>query len=331
MSGHSKWSTIKRKKGANDAQRAKIFTKIAREIVVAVKDPSPDITPEPIVEPEQGNGEIKGLVQKDAIVSNIDLYTVCVLDVSGSMSGEPLRAVKEAAKKFCDNALSAGNISEVAIVAYDDEAMVVSEFSKDINTLNNAIDGLSAGGTTNIVDGLEIADTLLKKIPDSSDTLKSVVLMSDGAPCEGKTSVNGDYGSYGNATVETAKAMQSNYNIYSLAFFHSFFSDLAGRIMQDSQNAGYYEVTDPSQLVNVFKDISQKIIRNDAKIEVVDETNTIVMSVITKDDCTFAVNVPEGDYKVIISSAGYDTVEQSVTVTADGITDIGAIKLVTSE
>ena len=32
MSGHSKWSTIKRKKGANDAQRAKIFTKIAREI-----------------------------------------------------------------------------------------------------------------------------------------------------------------------------------------------------------------------------------------------------------------------------------------------------------
>ncbi len=37
MSGHSKWSTIKRKKGANDAQRAKIFTKIAREIIVAVK------------------------------------------------------------------------------------------------------------------------------------------------------------------------------------------------------------------------------------------------------------------------------------------------------
>ena len=38
MSGHSKWSTIKRKKGANDAQRAKIFTKIAREIIVAVKE-----------------------------------------------------------------------------------------------------------------------------------------------------------------------------------------------------------------------------------------------------------------------------------------------------
>ena len=44
MSGHSKWSTIKRKKGANDAQRAKIFTKIAREIIVAVKAGGPDPT-----------------------------------------------------------------------------------------------------------------------------------------------------------------------------------------------------------------------------------------------------------------------------------------------
>ena len=37
MSGHSKWSTIKRKKGANDAKRASVFTKIGREIAVAVK------------------------------------------------------------------------------------------------------------------------------------------------------------------------------------------------------------------------------------------------------------------------------------------------------
>ena len=38
MSGHSKWSTIKRKKGANDAARAKVFTKLSREIAVAVKE-----------------------------------------------------------------------------------------------------------------------------------------------------------------------------------------------------------------------------------------------------------------------------------------------------
>ena len=37
MSGHSKWSTIKRKKGAADAKRGKIFTKIARDIQVAAR------------------------------------------------------------------------------------------------------------------------------------------------------------------------------------------------------------------------------------------------------------------------------------------------------
>jgi YebC/PmpR family DNA-binding regulatory protein len=38
MSGHSKWSTIKRKKGAADAKRGKIFTKIIKEIMIAAKE-----------------------------------------------------------------------------------------------------------------------------------------------------------------------------------------------------------------------------------------------------------------------------------------------------
>ena len=38
MSGHSKWNNIKRKKEKTDAQRAKIFTKIGRELAVAVRD-----------------------------------------------------------------------------------------------------------------------------------------------------------------------------------------------------------------------------------------------------------------------------------------------------
>lgn len=38
MSGHSKWSTIKRKKGAEDAKRAKIFTRLGREIMVAARE-----------------------------------------------------------------------------------------------------------------------------------------------------------------------------------------------------------------------------------------------------------------------------------------------------
>ena len=48
MSGHSKWSTIKRKKGALDAKRGKIFTRILKEINIAIKEggsSDPDANP----------------------------------------------------------------------------------------------------------------------------------------------------------------------------------------------------------------------------------------------------------------------------------------------
>ncbi len=55
MSGHSKWSTIKRKKGEKDGARAKIFTKISREIIVAVKEGGAD---------PSSNSKLAQLIQK---------------------------------------------------------------------------------------------------------------------------------------------------------------------------------------------------------------------------------------------------------------------------
>ena len=47
MSGHSKWATIKRKKGAADAKRGKIFTQMIREISIAagIGGGDPDANP----------------------------------------------------------------------------------------------------------------------------------------------------------------------------------------------------------------------------------------------------------------------------------------------
>ncbi|HEY6562058.1 MAG TPA: YebC/PmpR family DNA-binding transcriptional regulator [Polyangiaceae bacterium] len=47
MSGHSKWATIKRKKGATDAARGKVFTKLIREIVTAARIGGGDATGNP--------------------------------------------------------------------------------------------------------------------------------------------------------------------------------------------------------------------------------------------------------------------------------------------
>ncbi len=55
MSGHSKWNNIKRKKEKTDAQKAKIFTKVGREIAVAVKAGGSD----PAV-----NGKLRDLIAK---------------------------------------------------------------------------------------------------------------------------------------------------------------------------------------------------------------------------------------------------------------------------
>ena len=55
MSGHSKWSTIKRKKGEKDGARAKVFTKISREIIVAIKEGGGD---------PNNNAKLATLIQK---------------------------------------------------------------------------------------------------------------------------------------------------------------------------------------------------------------------------------------------------------------------------
>ncbi|MBP5236929.1 MAG: YebC/PmpR family DNA-binding transcriptional regulator [Clostridia bacterium] len=55
MSGHSKWKNIMHKKEKTDAQRAKVFTKIGKEIAVAVRDGGPD----PV-----SNGKLRDLIAK---------------------------------------------------------------------------------------------------------------------------------------------------------------------------------------------------------------------------------------------------------------------------
>ena len=55
MSGHSKWSTIKRKKGAEDAKRGKIFTRLARDIMQCAREGGGD---------ENTNAKLKLAIQK---------------------------------------------------------------------------------------------------------------------------------------------------------------------------------------------------------------------------------------------------------------------------
>jgi len=74
MSGHSKWSTIKHKKGKIDAARGKVFTKIIREITTAAKQGGADPTGNPRLrlaidkakEANMPNNNIERAIQKGA-------------------------------------------------------------------------------------------------------------------------------------------------------------------------------------------------------------------------------------------------------------------------
>ena len=80
MSGHSKWSNIKHKKEKTDSQKAKIFTKIGREISVVVKQGGPDPT---------SNFKLKDVITKARSVNMPnDNIMRCIKKAAGEGSGD---------------------------------------------------------------------------------------------------------------------------------------------------------------------------------------------------------------------------------------------------
>ncbi len=85
MSGHSKWANIKNKKGKTDAQRGKVFTKIGREIQIAVKMGGPD---------PASNSKLKDVIAK-AKAANMpnDNIQRSIKKASGEASNEVIEEI----------------------------------------------------------------------------------------------------------------------------------------------------------------------------------------------------------------------------------------------
>lgn len=79
MSGHSKWANIKRKKEKTDSQRAKIFTKLGREIAIIVKQGGPEL---------DANSKLKDVIAK-AKAANMpnDNIVRCIKKAAGETGG----------------------------------------------------------------------------------------------------------------------------------------------------------------------------------------------------------------------------------------------------
>jgi YebC/PmpR family DNA-binding regulatory protein len=132
MSGHSKWATIKHKKGALDAKRGKIFTRLIKEIMVAAKAGGGDPDGNPRLRSaivaakaenmpndniaraiKRGTGEIEGASYEDIIFEGYGPGGVAV--IVEVLTDNRNRAVSEIRHAFSKNG---GNLGESGSVGY---------------------------------------------------------------------------------------------------------------------------------------------------------------------------------------------------------------------
>ena len=116
---------------------------------------------------------------------------VLALDCSGSMAGSPLDNMKAGAKTFIDiidqatNSSPNGDIgsgSRIGIVSFSDTATAEAQLITSVDTLKNAIENLTAGGTTNHADAFSKAMQLFDPL---STNAKVIVMFTDGKTTAG--------------------------------------------------------------------------------------------------------------------------------------------------
>lgn len=132
MSGHSKWSTIKRRKGAVDARKGKLFTRLVKEIIVAAREGGGDADSNPRLRLaienarsanmpntnidraiKRGTGEIDGVNYESLIYEGYGINGVAIL--VEALTDNKLRTVSEIRHVF--NKFG-GNLAESGSVAW---------------------------------------------------------------------------------------------------------------------------------------------------------------------------------------------------------------------
>lgn len=144
MSGHNKWSTIKHKKGAMDARRGKIFTKLIKEIIVAarmgsgdpnsnprlrsaIQDAKAENMPKDKIERaiKKGTGEIEGVYYEEITYEGYGPGGAAVL--VDSLTDNKNRTVADIRHIFSKRG---GNLGESGCVAWMFEKKVISVLRK---------------------------------------------------------------------------------------------------------------------------------------------------------------------------------------------------------
>lgn len=185
---------------------------------------------------------------------------VLMLDVSGSMYGDPMEAMKDAAAGICEKFLQADPSTVISIVAFSDDVQYL-QYSSNLTQLVSYIRSLQAGGRTNIYDAMSRVKLILNQ---SNGKQKSVIIMADGMPNEGSDSYTIDYNydSHQNASLQYDNFnLKTAATVYSIGFFEDNYSDSDAQFVRDlASDPKYgYIVENASDLEGVFTTIFQNI------------------------------------------------------------------------
>ncbi len=131
MSGHNKWSSIKHKKGAADQKRAKVFTKLGKEIVIAARQGGGDLESNPRLRTavsaarsqnmpkdnidraiKRGTGEIEGVTYEEFTYEGYGQAGVAILiDVTTDNKNRTVAEVRHALSKYGGSMAESGSVS----------------------------------------------------------------------------------------------------------------------------------------------------------------------------------------------------------------------------
>ncbi|MDX9742051.1 MAG: YebC/PmpR family DNA-binding transcriptional regulator [Gammaproteobacteria bacterium] len=169
MSGHSKWSTIKRKKGAADAKRGAIFTRLAREITIAAREGGdPDVNfrlrlavdkaraenmPKDNIERaiKKGTGDDKeGVAFEELTLEGYGPHGSAIL--ASCVTDNRNRTISEVRHAFSK---SGGNMAEAGAVAWQFDRKSYFSFPSSQMSYEKAFDLAVVAGADDVVDGGE--------------------------------------------------------------------------------------------------------------------------------------------------------------------------------
>jgi YebC/PmpR family DNA-binding regulatory protein len=196
MSGHSKWATIKHKKGALDAKRGKLFTKLIREITVAAKMGGGDPGGNPRLRKavadakgqsmpadtikraiQKGTGELEGLIYEEVLYEGTGPGGTLV--AVETMTDNRNRTVAELRKIFEKHN---GNLGAAGTAAWAFDRKGVITLLKEAATEDQLMDVAVGAGADDYTDmgeewqlttPVEVLDTVGKKLEAAKIAVKS--------------------------------------------------------------------------------------------------------------------------------------------------------------